>query len=257
MTAGPLVSVVMPTFQRAWILERAIASVLAQTMGDLELLVVDDGSTDATPELLARISHPRLRTLRTPHAGAGAARNAALAHAQGSLIAYLDTDNVWHPEFLEVLTGELADDEVLAYGGLHRFLVEGTREDWRIVGRRIDSRPFNPVAMRRGSGIDTNAVLHRRAVLHEVGTFDEGLPRLLDWDLFARIALAHPFGVRHVDQVLCDYYYFPSSITATITNATMSDERLRSLFGLGEDDDATALVRAKLDRFLMERAPQT
>lgn len=254
MRIEPLVSVVMPTFQRGWIIERAVASVLAQTMGDLELLVVDDGSTDETPEILARISDRRLRVIQTPHAGTGAARNAGLAQAAGSLIAYLDTDNVWRPEFLEVLTAELSSDDVMAYAGLHRFLVEGTRSDWRIVGRRVESRPFNPVALRRGSTIDTNIALHRRGVIDEVGGFDERLPRLLDWDLFARIALAHPFGVRHVDQILCDYYYFPSTISATLTNATMSDARLRGLFGLGEPDEATALVRDKLERILADGA---
>jgi glycosyltransferase involved in cell wall biosynthesis len=216
--------------------------------------VIDDGSTDDTSTLLQRIRDDRLRVLHTAHGGAGAARNAGLAVARGELVAYLDTDNVWHPQFLEVLTGELAEDEVLAYCGLHRFLVEGDRGQWHIIGRKVESRPFNPVVLRRGSLIDTNAALHRRSVLDEVGGFDEGLPRFLDWDLLARIGLQHPFGVRHVDQVLVDYYYFPSSMTPSLTNAAFSDAHLRSLFGLGETDETTARVRRKLER-VVRRLP--
>jgi glycosyltransferase involved in cell wall biosynthesis len=247
----PLVTVVMPTYQRAALLPRAIHCVLGQTMPDLELLVVDDGSTDGTPEVLASCADPRLRALRTEHRGVSAARNAALAVAQGELVAYLDTDNLWSPQFLEVMVQELRPTEVAAYSGRHLFLMDGPLEDARVVARRTHSPAYNPAALLRGNSIDLNVLVHRRRLVEEVGGFDEELRRLVDWDLVARIVLRYPFGVRHVDQVLCDYHYYQRAQVASITNGHYGEAHLRSLFGLGEPDEATARVlgtiRAELD----------
>ena len=242
----PLVTVVMPTYERAALLPRAVHSVLGQTMPDLELVVVDDGSTDGTPEVLASCADPRLRVLRTEHLGVSAARNAALALAQGELVAYLDTDNLWSPQFLEVMVEELRDSDVAAYCGRHLFLMDGPLEDARVVARRTHSPAYNPAALLRGNSIDLNVLVHRRALVAEVGGFDEELGRLVDWDLVARIVLRHPFGVRHVDQVLCDYHYYQRAQLSSITNSHFDEGHLRSLFGLGEPDPATARVRGTI-----------
>ena len=238
----PLVTVVMPTWQRAAVLPRAVHSVLGQTMPDLELVVVDDGSTDATQEVLAGCADPRLRVLTTAHAGAAAARNAALEVARGELVAYLDTDNLWSPQFLEVMVGELRDTDVAAYSGRHLFLLDGPLQDARVVARRTHSPAYNPAALLRGNSIDLNVLVHRRSLLEEVGVFDTDLARLIDWDLVARIALRHPFGVRHVDQVLVDYHYYQRRQLPTITNGHYGEEQLRSLFGLSEPDPAPARI---------------
>ena len=238
----PLVTVVMPTYERAALLPRAIHSVLGQTMPDLELLVVDDGSTDGTPEVLASCADPRLRALRTEHRGVSAARNAALAEAQGELVAYLDTDNLWSPQFLEIMTEELRPADVAAYSGRHLFLMDGPLSDARVIARRSHSPAYNPAGLLRGNSIDLNVLVHRRALIDEVGGFDEELRRLVDWDLVARIALRHPFAVRHVDQVLVDYHYYQRVQVSSITNGHYGEAHLRSLFGLGEPDEATARV---------------
>lgn len=245
--AEPLVSVVMPTYERAALVSRAVHSVLGQTMPDLELLVVDDGSTDGTPEVLGGCADPRLRALCTEHRGVSAARNHALAHARGELVAYLDTDNLWSPQFLEVMTGELRPTDVAAYSGRHLFLMDGPLLDARVVARRTHSPAYNPAALLRGNSIDLNVLVHRRELVEEVGGFDEELRRLVDWDLVARIALRHPFGVRHVDQVLVDYHYYQRAQTPSITNGHYGESHLRSLFGLGEPDEATARVLGTIE----------
>lgn len=94
----PLVSVITPTYNRAHLLPRALESVLSQDFGDLELIVVDDGSTDETPEVVAGLADPRIRYIRFPeNRGIGAARHAGVAAARGEFIAFIDSDDVWLP----------------------------------------------------------------------------------------------------------------------------------------------------------------
>jgi len=109
LSGGPCVTVVMPTYNRAALLPRTVDAVLAQGFGDFELLVVDDGSTDGTAELLAqRYGHePRLRVLRQANGGVSAARNRGLAEARGEFIAFLDSDDLWLPWKLQLQVATL------------------------------------------------------------------------------------------------------------------------------------------------------
>ena len=100
--SSPAVTVVIPLYQKGRSVLAAVRSVLSQRFADLELLVVDDGSTDEGPALVAQVTDPRLRLVRQPNQGPGAARNRGLAGARGALIAFLDADDEWDPEFLEL-----------------------------------------------------------------------------------------------------------------------------------------------------------
>jgi glycosyltransferase involved in cell wall biosynthesis len=99
MENNPLVSVIIPTYNRASVLETSIRSALAQTYPNLEIIVVDDGSEDGTASLMQ--AYPTVRYIVQEHAGQGAARNCGLRHARGSIIASLDSDDYWEPTFLE------------------------------------------------------------------------------------------------------------------------------------------------------------
>ncbi len=96
-------SVVIPLFNKARFVESALASVLAQTLAPLEVLVIDDGSTDDGAQRVERIGDPRVRVVRQPNAGVSAARNRGIALARGDWVAFLDADDAWHPEFLSAL----------------------------------------------------------------------------------------------------------------------------------------------------------
>ncbi len=96
-------SIIMPAYNVAEYLEATLQSVWAQRMADFELIAVDDGSTDATPEILARAAQeqPRLKVISTPNRGVSHARNTGIAHATGTYLAFLDADDLWYPEHLE------------------------------------------------------------------------------------------------------------------------------------------------------------
>src|SRR5438445_2990879 len=102
------VSVVIPTYNRARVVGEAIESALAQTHGNLEAIVIDDGSTDDTAERVGRLRDPRLRYLGRAHAGVSSARNAGIAAATGDLVSFLDSDDLWKPDKLAAEVAALA-----------------------------------------------------------------------------------------------------------------------------------------------------
>ena len=179
---SPLVSVVMPTRDRAGCLGEAIASVQAQEYPHWELLVVDDGSRDDTRAVVERfLADGRVRYHQIPPSGPSAARNHALLFARGEHIAYLDSDNLWFPGFLSAAVAALAEDPAfdLVYGVL-------ATDAHGPGGLRLMLEPFDRARLERGNYIDLNVVVHRRSLYEAHGGFDEGLARLVDWELLLR-----------------------------------------------------------------------
>lgn len=177
----PLVSVILPTRDRATLLPAAIESVRGQTYDCWELLIVDDGSTDATQSVLASfLGDPRIRMLQTDGVGVAAARNTALAQAKGRFFAYLDSDNSWRREFLEIATAYLLERDLdLVYSALE------ANDGWRT---RYVGADYDYTALSRRNFIDINVTLHRRDLYLARGGCDEGLARMSDWDLILRYA---------------------------------------------------------------------
>jgi GT2 family glycosyltransferase len=191
MSAKPLVSVVVPSHNRARLLRRTLQSILGQRMGDLEVIVVDDGSTDDTPGVTDELG-PRIRMLRNPNpSGVSAARNRGIAAALGHWVAFCDDDDLWSPEKLarQVEAAELAHRD-WAYAGdvnvddaLH-ILSGGPPPEPKTVMTLLPR--WNPVA----SG-GSNVIVRSR-VLAAVGGFDPTLRRTEDWDMWIRIARMGP-----------------------------------------------------------------
>lgn len=201
LPATPLVSVIMPTFNRAHTIAEAIGSLVEQSYQNWELLVCDDGSIDRTAQVVAQMADPRIRYFAFEKANGAIARNRGLALARGEYIAYLDSDNLWHPSYLDVMMRAL-----LAAPG--RPCAYGTYVDTEIVGTRVEFRalavePFDPVKLSRANFIDLNTICHHRHLYDWLGGFDETLPRVQDWDLALRyFSIFRPI---HVPEVLAFY----------------------------------------------------
>lgn len=179
---GPptLVSVVMPTRDRADVLPAAVASVLGQSWPHLELLIVDDGSTDATRQVVDAIDDERVTYLYQPPSGVSRARNLGLEHARGTYVAYLDSDNTWDPVALETMVSSLT-----AHGHRAGYSAAEIRT---VDGVEYRGQPLDRAALAERNYIDLNCLVHERSLIGEVGGFDEGLRRVVDWDLVLRLA---------------------------------------------------------------------
>jgi glycosyltransferase involved in cell wall biosynthesis len=194
----PRVSVILPVFNRAWSLNRAIDSVLSQKDANLETIVVDDGSTDETPALLSSYGD-RIRVIRQANQGVSAARNTGIRAASGDLIALLDSDDAWLPGKIKA--------QVDFFAAHPETLICQTEEIWIRNGRRVNPRrrhkKHRGMIFERSLAlclISPSAVMMRRELFDAVGLFDERLPACEDYDLWLRIAWKYPVDL--VDEPL-------------------------------------------------------
>lgn len=188
----PLVSIVIPTKDRRDGVLTAIGSVVAQSYPNWQLIVVDDGSTDGTAEAIEPLlADGRIELVRREHSGGvSRARNEGLARARGEYVAYLDSDNTWVTEFLAVMVAFVRTRSLRAAYAVSE-LVENVADGQR--GYR--ALPFHREALWERNYIDCIVVLHERALLDEVGTFDEELRRNVDWDLLIRMSKVTDFAL--------------------------------------------------------------
>ncbi len=179
--AAPEVSVVMPVFNRPELLLTAVRSVLAQTFGNWELIIVDDGSTDdVAGALRPLLADPRIRLVRQANRGECVARNNGVRLARGGIVAYLDSDNFWYPHFLAAAVEVFRADPDLdvAYGAI--------AYDWPNGDVRFYLLPYSREAILRDNLADMNVIVHRRRAVDLLGGFDESLNRAVEWDLLLR-----------------------------------------------------------------------
>jgi glycosyltransferase involved in cell wall biosynthesis len=188
--SNPYISVIIPTYNRKILLAKAIDSVLRQTYTDFELIVVDDGSDDGTPDLLKKYPS-KLRALTQTNKGVSAARNAGINAAKGQLIAFLDSDDLW-------LENKLMR-QVDFFNHNPDILICQTKEIWIRNGSRVNpkKRHKQPNGMIFEQSLELclispSAVMLRKTLLDEVGLFDEGLPACEDYDLWLRICWKYP-----------------------------------------------------------------
>lgn len=185
----PLVTVVIPTKDRAQGVLAAVRSVLDQTYQNVQLVVVDDGSTDGTHEGLRPVlDDPRVEYVRREVAGGvSVARNVGLAQARGTYVAYLDSDNTWKPNFLEVMVAFVTTRGLRVGYAVSELIGDGQLQ--------YRATPFDAAALRERNFIDCIVLLHERSLLDEVGGFDEKLRRMVDWDLMIRMAGVTDFAL--------------------------------------------------------------
>jgi glycosyltransferase involved in cell wall biosynthesis len=209
------ISVVIPTYNHGLYLREAIDSALAQTLPPLEVIVVDDGSTDGTAAVL-RDYGGRIRTIRQANAGVAAARNTGMAAVTGAYIAFLDSDDVWAPDKLERQAARFKTDprlglvhggvEHIDAAGLARSVVLDGLEGWVAE----DMLRFDRIVI---AGPGSNIMVPTR-VAREIGGFDSRLPPSEDWDFCYRVASRYPIG--YVPAVVLRYRMHPAGIHLNI-----------------------------------------
>jgi glycosyltransferase involved in cell wall biosynthesis len=184
-----LVSVIIPTYNRASFIEAAIRSVLAQTYTDLELIVVDDGSSDETASLVAGISDPRFRYIRQPNRGRSNARNHALSLANGKYITFLDSDDLYLPDKVQTQVNylKLHPSTGMVYTSAHCINADGQRLPNEYVAAE-SGLIYDRIAFFTPVTITLPTVMTYKAVLDKVGGFDESMYRFEDTDMWRRIS---------------------------------------------------------------------
>jgi teichuronic acid biosynthesis glycosyltransferase TuaG len=198
------VSVICPTFNSAKFVDRALESVLSQTERPLEVIVVDDGSTDDTVVVARRALDRRPEVpgtvVETPHRGPGVARNSGVRRARGSWIAFIDSDDAWHPRKLEVVGRTITahPDVNLVCHGEERVLLDGTRRQLDYGAWYDPHRPLPPQLYARNF-LSTSAVTCLRQLLEDTGLFDEALMSSQDYELWLRMSpKMRPVFVREI-----------------------------------------------------------
>ncbi|MDY6798542.1 MAG: glycosyltransferase [Pseudomonadota bacterium] len=251
--SSPVVSVVTPTYNRAGFLLQAIESVLQQTFGDFELIVVDDGSTDDTPQLMDRyLQDTRVRYFKQSNQGQSVARNRGIKEAQGEYICFLDSDNAWHEDKLEKSLEAFRQNP-----GFH--VVYG---DYMVIDAEGNELGVNQ--MRRYTGrvtahllkdnfVSMNTTMTRRNCFREMGGFDEKDRLAEDYGLWLRFSTRYRFY--YLDQILGYYRVMNGQISSDKARRLEANERLLKSFLAEYPDSVSASEKRRgLSHFYARKA---
>lgn len=219
----PLVSIITPIYNGERYLLEAIESALAQTYQNFELLLVNDGSTDSSAEII----RPFLKDLRIiyieqKNAGVAAARNTAIKQAKGKYIGFLDQDDLWLNNKLEVQIAALEQDGSIA-------LVHSRQDCIDVHGNKIDYDWITGVSgycfrdMFKRNRIAVLTVLIRKTIIDKIGLFNEQLPGADDYEMWLRVTLKYP--IKYIDQSLVFYRFHDSNISKNSFKMTILELR--------------------------------
>lgn len=214
----PRISVVIPSYNAKKWIRQTVDSVLCQTYPDFELIIVDDGSTDGTVDMVNSISDPRIRAYRYPNAGVrgpAAGRNRGLSHARGEFVAFLDHDDLWLPEKLAAQLSVLQENPevALAYSWVDVIDEKGLRNG-PASQTIVNGDAFDVLLKDCVPWTGSNPLIRRSAFQH-VGLFSEGVGLADDWDMWLRIAEVYPFACIPKTHVLWRAYHSSTSANAS------------------------------------------
>lgn len=219
----PRVSVILPTYQRAHLVGRALQSVLAQSYPDLEVIVVDDGSSDGTRDVIARFTDPRVHYIFQENRGLAGARNTGVRAARGVYIAFLDDDDEYLPDKLaqQVPVLDAHPECGVVYSDV--YLCDAAGKRLRLVADALGrgSPPTGMVleALVYGNFLVSNAPLLRRECFSQAGLFDERLRMFEDWDFWLRLACEALF------------FYQPGAVARYHIHAVMMSRNRERMWG--------------------------
>jgi len=208
--ADVIVSVIVPAYNQGHYVGEAIQSVLDQTYQDFEIIVVDDGSTDKTAEVTKSFSDPRVHYIYQENRGLSGARNTGIRHSAGIYLTFLDSDDLFLPEKLELLVACLGDNSEI---GLVAGQAIPINETGQPVGRIFDvPLPEDTSQLLLGNPLHVGSVMVRREWQVKAGFFDESLRSYEDWDMWLRLAL---LGCKMgwVDQPVSLYRFHQAQMT--------------------------------------------
>jgi hypothetical protein len=272
-TTPPRISIIIPVFNTERWIEDAIRSALEQTIAQIEVVVVDDGSTDQSLTRTLAFSDERLTILSQPNQGLSAARNAGILVASAPLIGFLDGDDVWFPKKAERHLKILERSPKI---GLTFSWSAYLNEEGETTGQYLTSRCHSPVAKdltRRNHVGNGSTSIVRRACFEQAGLFDEGMRSCEDLDMWIRIASETPFTLRLIPELLTGYRVREGSLSVSFDGFIYSAQKLKEHIllrrqGLEEDDARRCLAqllriasrkaladgRVRLSRTLLHRA---
>jgi glycosyltransferase involved in cell wall biosynthesis len=205
---NPELSVVMPAYNAAPYVGTAVRSVLDQSFGDLELLVIDDGSTDDTA-YAARVADPRLRYFKQPNSGVAAARNRGLREARGRYVGFLDADDTWNTDKLDRQLAVLRGGAAATFTA--HVVVDASLRPLRTCRHDAPRATFQDLLLRGNVIGSICTVVCRRELLMESGGFDPELSQCADWDMWLRIARHAHFD--YLDDPLVTYRQHTSNMS--------------------------------------------
>lgn len=198
----PLVSVVIPLYNSEKTIKETLDCVFRQTFSDWEIIAVNDGSTDATLDILAAIKDSRLKVFSYPNGGISVSRNRGLALAQGEYIAFLDHDDLWTPEKLELQLKALQENPQAAIAYSWTNLIDKSGNFIRECSRsKVNGNAYAKLLSGNFLHTASNPLIRKEALVN-IGGFDETFFGPEDWDLFLRLSTKYEFVVVPIAQVL-------------------------------------------------------
>jgi len=202
---NPIVSVIIPTYRRNEFIRESVGSVLQQTFKNFTLMVINDGGSDELEDILRTFKDNRIEYFKVPHRGLSRALNIGLWASGSKYISYLDDDDIYYPEHLESLVTLLEEKNLeVAYSDTYCVRQEKRDDQYITLEKELYSKDFDPPMMLvRNCILAPLAIMHRRDCLKSVGYFNEKLPVVMDWDLWAH--MAQKFKFNHVKKPTGEY----------------------------------------------------
>lgn len=228
MSSNPLVSVITPTFNRADYLPFAVESVLSQSVSDFELIVIDDGSTDGTAELMERyLADSRIRYLKQENQGQSVARNRGIAEARGQFICFLDSDNAWVSTKLETSLKAFEENPEadIVYGDF--ITIDGEGHEHGVNRMARYSGRITPQLL-RDNFVSMNTTMTRKRCFDEMGGFDSADRLAEDYGLWLRFSTRYQF--LYVPAVLGYYRVMENQISSDKESRFRANEQLVQSF---------------------------
>ena len=248
MIAAPQVSVIVPAYNVRSYIEQVLVSLKYQSFQNFEVIIVDDGSTDGTSEVVKPFCDrdSRFQLLQKQNGGLSSARNYGIRHAHAPYIALLDGDDVYEPEKLATHVDVLdrTPEVGVVYSASRAMRDDGRPTFISLSGKPVMSDPLLALLCKNFIGHGSNGVF-RRSLFDEVGQFDEGLRSSEDVDFWLRIAATRRWRFHRIPQVLCGYRVRPSGLSFNVTQMQRSHEQvLEAAFQRSPDEVKPVLPTA-------------